>query len=169
LQEEAMTHTARFHALGGPEVLRLEEEQVRAPGPGEVRVKVEAIGLNRAELAFMADRYLEHPVLPARLGYEAAGTIEATGPDVAGWKIGDRVTVVPAFSMNEYGTAAELTVVPARALVAWPEGLSAVEAASVTMQYITAWAGCIASGRWPWAMRFSSPPRRRRSGSPPSR
>jgi NADPH:quinone reductase-like Zn-dependent oxidoreductase len=62
-----------FHELGGPEVLRYEERPLPDPGPGEVRVRIDAIGLNRAEVNFRRGTYVEQPVLPAGLGTEAAG------------------------------------------------------------------------------------------------
>ncbi|MGZ9033868.1 MAG: alcohol dehydrogenase catalytic domain-containing protein, partial [Rhodospirillales bacterium] len=98
-----MAKVVRFHELGGPEVLRIEDVEVGEPGPGEVRLKVQAIGLNRAEALFRAGHYLEAAKLPARLGYEAAGSIDAIGQDVTGLAIGDAVAVVPSFSLNAYG------------------------------------------------------------------
>nr|HQU29118.1 hypothetical protein [Nitrospirales bacterium] len=74
-----MAKVVRFHQTGGPEVLRVEEVPVGEPGKGEVRLKVEAIGLNRAECMFRSGQYLEMPQFPSRLGYEAAGVIEAGG------------------------------------------------------------------------------------------
>ena len=58
----------RFHSLGGPEVLKIQEEPILEPGKGEVRLHVKAIGLNRAEVMFRQGRYLESPVLPSKLG-----------------------------------------------------------------------------------------------------
>jgi NADPH:quinone reductase-like Zn-dependent oxidoreductase len=72
----------RFREVGGPEVLRIEEQPPKHPGKGELRLKVQAVGLNRAELMFMRDQYVEHPKLPGGLGYEAAGLVEAVGLDV---------------------------------------------------------------------------------------
>ena len=72
----------RFHNIGGPEVLKIEEEQIPEPGKGEVRLNVKAIGLNRAEVMFRRGEYLESPTLPSKLGYEAAGVVAAVGPDV---------------------------------------------------------------------------------------
>lgn len=63
-----MTHVVRFHQIGGPEVLQIEELEVGAPGSGELRIRVEAIGLNRAEAMFRSGVYLEPTQLPARLG-----------------------------------------------------------------------------------------------------
>ena len=93
-----MSRIVRFHQTGGPEVLQIADEQVTAPGKGEVQIKVHAIGLNRAEVMFRNGQYLEAPQLPARLGYEAAGTIAGVGEDVTEFQIGDAVSTVPAFS-----------------------------------------------------------------------
>jgi NADPH:quinone reductase-like Zn-dependent oxidoreductase len=72
----------RFHSVGGPEVLKIEELPIPEPGKGEVRLRVKAIGLNRAEVMFRRGQYLETPGLPSKLGYEAAGVVDAVGPDV---------------------------------------------------------------------------------------
>lgn len=74
-----MPKIARFHEMGGPEVLRIEEETPKQPGKGEVRLKVQAVGLNRAESMFMRGQYVEPPKFPAGLGYEAAGVVENGG------------------------------------------------------------------------------------------
>ncbi len=75
-----MSKIVRFHETGGADVLKIEDLPLTQPGEGEVRLKVEAIGLNRAEVMFRQGRYLEAPELPSRLGYEAAGIIDAVGP-----------------------------------------------------------------------------------------
>jgi NADPH:quinone reductase-like Zn-dependent oxidoreductase len=143
LGEEMMTKVVRFHEFGGPEVLRFESLEVAEPGAGEVRVRVEAIGLNRAEAAFRSGRYIEKAQLPARLGYEAAGVIEALGEGVNGHSIGEPVCVMPAFSMNKYGVYAERAIVPASALLKRPAGLGTKESASIWMQYLTAYGALI--------------------------
>ncbi|MCL7424921.1 zinc-dependent alcohol dehydrogenase family protein [Streptomyces sp. YS415] len=142
-----MVKAVRFHELGGPEVLRLEEVGVADPGPGELRVRVEAIGLNRAEALFRSGRYIE-PVkeFPAGLGAEAAGVVEAVGPDVTGFQIGAPVSVVPAFSMNDYGVYAERAIVPARAVLPRPAGLGATEGAAVWMPFLTAYGALVEVG-----------------------
>jgi NADPH:quinone reductase-like Zn-dependent oxidoreductase len=132
-----MVQTIRFHETGGPEVLRYEDLPVRAPGPGEVRIRVDAIGLNRAEVNFRRGTYLERPVLPAGLGTEASGEVLEVGPGVERWTTGDAVSVVPAFSQNDYPVYAEEAVVPAAALVARPEGMDAVTGAAIWMPYVT--------------------------------
>ncbi|WP_034269464.1 zinc-dependent alcohol dehydrogenase family protein [Actinospica robiniae] len=143
-----MTKTVRFHKIGGPEVLVLEDEEPGRPGPGEVLIRVEAIGLNRAEALFRTDSYVE-PVkrFPARLGTEAAGVVEAVGEDVAGLRPGQPVSVLPGlFSQNDYGVYAERAIVPARAVLARPEGMNAIEGASVWMPYLTAYSGLVQIG-----------------------
>ncbi|MCI0630450.1 MAG: alcohol dehydrogenase catalytic domain-containing protein [Phycisphaerales bacterium] len=78
------TQQARFHSLGGPEVLKIETVPVTEPGPGEIRIRVEAIGLNRAENLYRAGRYTYTPSrYPSPIGYEAAGVVEAVGADVS--------------------------------------------------------------------------------------
>jgi NADPH:quinone reductase-like Zn-dependent oxidoreductase len=137
------TRAVRFHATGGPEVLRIDEVELDQPGRGELRLRIEAIGLNRAEAAFRAGQYLEAPQLPARLGYEASGVVEAVGQEVHGWAVGDAVCVLPAFSMNDYGVYAEHAIVPAHALIRRPPGLAATEAAALWMAYLTAYGALI--------------------------
>ena len=139
-----MPKIVRFHEFGGPEVLKVEEEPTRQPGKGEVRLKVQAVGLNRAELMFMRGQYVENPKLPAGLGYEAAGVVEAVGPDVDKSWIGKLVAIIPAFSMNDYAMLGEEVIAPAAALGEYPPNLSPVEAAAVWMQYATAYGALIA-------------------------
>lgn len=138
-----MTKTVRFHETGGPEVLRFEPLEVGDPGVDEVRVRIEAIGLNRAEAAFRSGNYIERAQLPARLGYEAAGVVEALGDGVQGFAVGEAVCVIPAFSMNRYGVYAERAIVPSAAVLKRPESLGKAEAASVWMQYLTAYGALI--------------------------
>jgi NADPH:quinone reductase-like Zn-dependent oxidoreductase len=139
-----MPKTVRFHAVGGPEVLRIEEEAPKPPGKGEVRLKVRAVGLNRAESLFIRGQYLEPPKLPAGIGYEAAGVVEAVGPDVDKKWIGKHVSTIPAFSMNDYAMLGEEVIAPAAALGEYPAKLSPVEGAAVWMQYLTAYGALIA-------------------------
>ncbi len=135
-----MATVVRVHELGGPEVLRFEEMEIGAPGPGEVRVKVEAVGLNRSEAMFRAGRYPTKPALPTLIGYEACGIVELLGEGVTGFAIGDRVSALPMFQLGQYGVWATQAIVPARCLLPAPEGLTPAEAAAVWMQYMTAFA-----------------------------
>ena len=138
-----MARIVRFHQTGGPEVLQIEEEQVAAPARGELQIKVHALGLNRAESMFRSGQYLEAPQFPARLGYEAAGTVSAVGEGVGGFSVGDAVSTVPAFSQNQYGVYGELVNVPVNAVVKHPATLSWIEAAAVWMQYLTAYGALV--------------------------
>lgn len=142
-----MARAVRFHRVGGPEVMQFEDVVAGAPGQGEMRVRIEAIGLNRAEAMFRSGAYLEPPRLPARLGYEASAIVEALGDGVNGFAPGDAVSVIPAFSMNKYGVYADEAIVPASAVVKRPAGTSAVEAAAVWMAYLTAWGALIDIGK----------------------
>ncbi|PNE40232.1 zinc-dependent alcohol dehydrogenase family protein [Streptomyces noursei] len=142
-----MARTVRFHEVGGPEVLQLEDVEVGEPGPDEVAIRVEAIGLNRAEVMFRSGQYIE-PVkqFPTGLGSEAAGVIDAVGAHVTGFEIGAPVSVVPAFSMNDYGVYGERVIVPAAAVVHRPEGLDAVAGAAVWMPYLTSYGALVEVG-----------------------
>ena len=142
----AKTTVVRFHDTGDASVLQLDEVPEREPRSGEVRIRVEAIGLNRAEVMFRQGQYLEDPVFPSRLGYEAAGTIEAIGKDVTGFDQGDRVSTIPSFSMGEYGVYGQTAVVPAYAVAKYPQNLTPVQAAAIWMQYITAYGALIHYG-----------------------
>lgn len=142
-----MARIVRFHALGGADELKLEECASAEPGEGEVRIKVKAIGLNRAEVLFRQGRYLEAPKLPARIGYEAAGYVDKLGPDVDQLKLGDYVSTIPSFSQSKYGVYGDEAVVPARSLTRMPEKLSPHQSASVWMQYLTAYGALIELGR----------------------
>ena len=135
-----MAKVVRIHTLGGPEVLQIDELEVGDPGPGEARIRVEAVGLNRSEAMYRAGRYPVQPQLPSLIGYEGVGTIEALGPGVEGFAVGERVCVLPMISQGQYGIWAEQAIVPARILLPAPPGLSPAEAASIWMQYMTAYA-----------------------------
>jgi NADPH:quinone reductase len=141
-----MADIVRFYETGGPEVLQIEDVEPAAPGEGEVRLKVEAFGLNRAEVLYRQGLYLESPSLPSRIGYEAAGVVDAVGPGVTGIQTGDRVSTIPAFSMTRYGVYGESAVVPAHAVAAYPDTLRPVEGAAIWMQYMTAYCALVALG-----------------------
>ncbi|HEY0877508.1 MAG TPA: zinc-dependent alcohol dehydrogenase family protein [Zeimonas sp.] len=138
--------TIRFHAFGGPEVLRFESLEVGDPGEGELRVRIEAIGLNRAEASFRSGRYVEKAQPPSRLGYEAAGVVEALGTGVHGFEPGEPVCILPTFSMTRYGVYAECAIVPAHSVLARPQGLSAIESAAIWMSHLTAYGGIVDIG-----------------------
>ena len=138
-----MSRTIKFAKAGGPEVLEFLETEVPAPGPTEVRIRVKAIGINRAESMWRNDAYIEPVKFPAGLGYEAAGIVDAVGRDVTGFAVGDAVSVIPSFSMNEYFTYGEVIIVPDYAVVQHPKSLSFAEAASIWMMFVTAYGALI--------------------------
>ena len=138
-----MSRTIKFAKVGGPDVLEFIETTVPAPGPAEVRIKVKAIGINRAESMWRQDDYIEPVKFPAGLGYEAAGVVDAVGRDVAGIAVGDAVNVIPSFSMNQYTTYGEVILVPDYAVVPHPKSLSFAEAASIWMMLVTAYGALI--------------------------
>jgi len=142
-----MPRVVRFHQIGGPDVLQIEDLPLQQPKENELRLKVEALGLNRAEARFRAGLYVEKPVFPARLGYEAAGIVDAVGPNVTEFKIGDRVSTIPSLSQSSYGVYGESAVVPVQAVVRYPPSFSAVEGAAVWMRFLTAWGGLIHHGK----------------------
>jgi len=126
-----VAHAIRFAEIGGPDVMRWETTEVGDPGPGEVRLRHEAVGLNFADTYFRTGLY--PAALPAGLGVEAAGVIEAVGPGVAGFAPGDRVTYTGS-PLGAYSTA---RVMPAEHLIALPDGIAFDTAAATTMRGLT--------------------------------
>ena len=141
-----MPSIIRFHELGGPEVLKFETEPPRSPGKDEVRLRVQAVGMNRAESMYYHGRYLETPQLPSRIGYEVAGVVEAVGDGVDRSWIGEQVATVPGFSQNRYGSLGEEAVVPVSVLGKYPKNLSPVQGAAIWMQYLTAYGALVHYG-----------------------
>jgi NADPH:quinone reductase-like Zn-dependent oxidoreductase len=135
-----MNKVVRIHEQGPPEVLRIEDLEVGEPGADELRLRIEAIGLNRSEAAFRAGQYPVKPKLPTLMGYEAAGVVEALGADVRDFKPGDRVCVLPTFRFGEYGVYGERAIVPVRSALHAPPNLGPAECAAIWMQYLTAMA-----------------------------
>ncbi len=147
-----MSRTIKFARAGGPEVLEFIETQVPAPGPHEVRIKVNAIGINRGEVMWREDKFIKNdsvePIkFPAGLGYEAAGIVDAVGKDVPGFAIGDAVSCIPTGLMNQYPTYGEVILFPDFAVVKHPESLSFTEAASIWMMFMTAYGALIADAK----------------------
>ena len=138
-----MSRVVEFAEAGAPEVLRFKHIDVPEAGPGQVRIRVKAIGLNRAESMWRHNQYIEPVKFPARLGYEAAGTVDSVGKDVSAVAVGDEVNVIPSFSMNQYGMYGEVVLAPIHAVVKQPKDLSSVEAASIWMMFVTAYSALI--------------------------
>ncbi|TGP20018.1 MULTISPECIES: zinc-dependent alcohol dehydrogenase family protein [unclassified Mesorhizobium] len=138
-----MARVVRFHARGGPEVLRIEDVEVPPPGPGEVRIRVKALGLNRAEASLRKGSYIETPALPSGLGLEAAGIVEAVGEGVDDFAPGDAVSIIPPHSMGRWPAYGELVTFPAKLVVKHPPSLGFEAAAATWMQYLTAYGALV--------------------------
>ena len=138
-----MPKAIRFNQLGGPEVLHIEDIPERTPGAGEVLLRVDAVGLDRAESMYYHGMYMEKVAPPSGLGYEAVGTVTAVGPEVDPSLVGKRIATIPGFSMQKYPVLAEQAIVPASVLAAFPDTLSATEGAAVWMQYCTAYGALV--------------------------
>jgi NADPH:quinone reductase-like Zn-dependent oxidoreductase len=138
-----MPKAVRFHKIGGPENLVLETVPLGRPGEGEARLRVAAVGLNRAEALFMRGQYFEQPVLPSRIGYEAAGVVEEVGPGVDQSWIGRNVATIPGYSMSQHGVLGEEAIVPVVAMAEYPPSLTHVQSASIWMQYLTAYGALV--------------------------
>ncbi|TPN02021.1 zinc-dependent alcohol dehydrogenase family protein [Mesorhizobium sp. B2-1-3A] len=138
-----MARIVRFHQHGGPEVLRIEDIALPSPGPGEVQIRVKALGINRAEALLRAGTYVETAALPSGLGLEAAGVVETVGEGVTDFVPGDAVSVIPPQSMVRWPAYGELVTYPAALLVKHPTSLDWKGAAAVWMQYLTAYGALI--------------------------
>jgi NADPH2:quinone reductase len=129
-----MAHTIRLYEAGGPDVLRYETVDVGEPGPGEVRIRQEAVALNYADTYFRDGTY---PIpLPSGLGVEAAGVVASVGPGVQGLAVGDRVSYTGF--LNTLGAYCTERILPAALLIKLPAGLSCELAAAITTRGLTA-------------------------------
>jgi NADPH:quinone reductase-like Zn-dependent oxidoreductase len=151
---------AQFHQQGGPEVLRIEEIPTPTPAPGEVLVRVHAAALNRLDLKAREGRPEVYP-MPHIGGLDVAGEIATLGEGVEGWRVGERVVLVPlvscgtcalcragdaalcadqqVFGFQTQGGFAEYTTAPARILVKVPPDADMRRLAAVPTVYLTAW------------------------------
>ncbi|MBL8518514.1 MAG: quinone oxidoreductase [Betaproteobacteria bacterium] len=126
-----MPHAIRIHSVGGPEVMKWEPVEVGAPGPGELRVKHTAVGLNYIDTYHRTGAY---PIpLPFTLGMEGAGVVEAIGANVSGFSVGDRVAYA-----NPIGSYCEVRLMPAERAVKIPAGVTDQQAASMMLKGMTA-------------------------------
>src|SRR5579871_574758 len=119
---------------GGPEVLQVVEMPLDPPGPGQLRVRVRAAGVGATELTMLSGSYIYAPKIPFVPGYEVAGEVDAIGPGVSGFKLGQRVA-----ALTVYGGFAELLVREAEHFLPIPDGVSDRDAAAVVLNYVTAW------------------------------
>ena len=127
-----MAKVVRFYATGGPDVLTVEQGEVGAPGPGEVRIRHGAVGCNFADTYFRSGYYPVQP--PCGIGVEGAGTIEAVGEGVTNVTVGDRVS----YNGGPLGAYATERVMPAAPLLKLPDNVSFETAAASTMRGLTA-------------------------------
>ncbi|MES2868643.1 MAG: zinc-dependent alcohol dehydrogenase family protein [Pseudomonadota bacterium] len=123
-----MSRTIRFHKFGPAEVLKCEEHEVAAPAPGEVQVRVEAIGISWYDVLWRQNLAPSQARLPAGIGHEMAGVVTALGEGVHDLSVGDKVASFPGQSANDYPTYGELIVMPRLALTRYPDVLTPVEA-----------------------------------------
>jgi NADPH2:quinone reductase len=126
-----MPHAIRVHESGGPEVLRWEETEVGNPGPGQIRLRQEAAGLNFIDVYHRTGLYKQD--MPFTPGVEGAGVVEAVGPDTTNVNVGDRV----AYG-GPIGGYAEVRLIQADKVVRVPEGISSEQAAAMMLQGMTA-------------------------------
>jgi NADPH:quinone reductase len=137
----------RFHEVGDVSVLRIENELLRDPGPGEVRFRAEALGFMFADILFRSGQYIENAILPgAGLGYEASGIVDAVGPGVTEYREGDRVTSFTNFSLQEFSVHRESVVLPARCVTPIPARLSMEEGAGFWNAFLTSYCGIAEAG-----------------------
>ncbi|MBB6254874.1 quinone oxidoreductase family protein [Nitrospirillum iridis] len=127
-----MVHAIRIHQTGGPEVMKWEEVSVGEPGPGQVRLRQTAVGLNYIDVYVRTGLY-KNP-LPLIPGMEAAGVVEAVGPDVQDIKVGDRV----GYCTGGTGGYAEARLYPADRLIHLPDGIDDQTGAAMLLQGLTA-------------------------------
>jgi len=128
-----MAQVVRFYETGGPEVLRFEEVEVGDPGPGEVRLRHVAVGLNYADTYFRNGTY---PIpMPNGMGVEAAGIVAAVGEGVSHVAVGDRVTYTGF--LNTLGAYSTERLISAAPLIKLPESISFETAAAMTMRGLT--------------------------------
>ena len=120
--------------IGGPDVLEVRQAPDPEPGPGQVRIAVAAAGVNFADLMARMGLYPDAPPLPAVVGYEDSGTIDAVGADVDQGRIGDKV-----LAMTRFGGYSSAVVVDERVVARVPEGKDLLEAASIPVTGITSW------------------------------
>jgi NADPH:quinone reductase len=119
---------------GGPDALRVVELPVEPPGAGQLRVKMRAAGVGATDLLVLRGTYMFAPKIPLVPGYEVAGVVDAIGPGVTGFQVGQRVA-----ALTVYGAFAELLVREAEHFLPIPDSVSDCDAAAVILNFITAW------------------------------
>ena len=134
--------SVRVHRFGGLDELRVEDVPVPEPGPEEVRVRVEAVGVNFADILMIAGLYQVQPDLPFAPGFEVSGVVDRVGHEVTTVSLGTRVTATPW-----YGGYSEYVVVPIKAVFELPADITAATAVASTVSVGTAYHGLVDRGR----------------------
>jgi NADPH:quinone reductase len=143
-----MSRVVVFDETGAPDVLRIVDEPAGEPAADEVRIKIEAIGVNRLDELMRVGSSPRPVRLPhARLGCEGTGIVDAVGSAVEGLAVGDAVLITALPTMDTNGTYADYTVVPASAVIPRPAGLDATAAAALWVSYSTAYGALIEKAR----------------------
>lgn len=138
---------ARIQTLDGPDGIHIAPEPVAKPGPGEVLLRMRALGLNRAEAMFARGHYLVQPDLPSRIGLEGVGVVTATGAGVEGVELGQRVAVAGPLEMLSYGLAGESALAKPAMLMPDVSQFSDAELAAFWVAFLTAYSGLVQEGR----------------------
>lgn len=123
-----MSRTIRFHQFGPAEVLKIEEHPVALPAPGEVQVRVQAIGISWYDVLWRQNLAPSQARLPAGIGHEMAGIVTAVGEGVDDLKVGDKVASFPSADPNQHPVYGEVIVLPRTSLTRYPDVLTPVEA-----------------------------------------
>jgi len=154
-QSENQTHTKiiTFSEYGSPDVLCIETETQSTPGPSEVKLRMSAVALNRANAMFREGIYVYEAAFPSRIGTEGVGTIVEIGSEVTDWSIGQRVNLLPPENESRDGYAAEYVIAPQSKLLPTPEGMSDRIAATAWVPFLTLYHTFVeqkqaAEGRW---------------------
>ncbi|MGE5722317.1 MAG: alcohol dehydrogenase catalytic domain-containing protein, partial [Sphingomonadales bacterium] len=123
--------------VGGRVDLTIRDVEPERPGPGEVRYRVHAVGLNRSDIMYIEGQHYAPTELPSRVASEACGIVDEVGPGVTEFAPGDRVSSIPNINPKYY-VGGEYAITPTDYLARWPDGVPAEEACAFWMQYVTA-------------------------------
>jgi NADPH:quinone reductase-like Zn-dependent oxidoreductase len=141
-----MSSTDGTHEPGSLEAPALSASLDHEPGPGEVRLSVQAIGIDRVEKAFEPSPFGVKSKSPPLIEYDVVGEVEAVGPGVAKVRVGERVAAIPSLSTRRAGVYTDLAVFPVEAVLPWPASLDAKQAAALWTPWLTAWGGLVKRG-----------------------
>lgn len=128
----------RLHGAGGTEVMRIDEIDVPLPGPGQVRLRMKAIGISRGDILYRKGGFPNQPPYPSLMGFEGAGEVESIGEGVSRFSVGDAVSILPLPAAH-YGTYGELAIVNAAQLTHHPREMSWEKAAALWANTFTAY------------------------------